>query len=860
VFAFRRVNAVAQATVPVDTFVFSHFIHAVNTPPPAAEQSPAPAPASGGVERRRVREPAPLFSEALTAALTLLPELKLLIGLLTAAVIVVALYFGRDIVMPLALALLLGFVLDPLVGRLKRWGLPRPAAVVIVVAFALALLASVGLLLGKQVSVISAELPTYQSNMQYKLRALRESAGGPGMFDGVLRTFDTLKAEVDKAPPADAGAAPKKTAAAPLQKVQLEEKAATPFQKVLSWLELGSGPLATAGIVFVFVVLVLLDRVDLRDRLLRLWSGSLHRSTDALDEAGERIGKYLTMQLVVNLSYGVPMAVGLWVIGVPGAILWGMVAAAMRFVPYLGPMIASVFPLMLAVAVDPGWSMVLWTVALIVALELLINNIVEPWLYGASTGLSAMSLIVSATFWTALWGPIGLIMSTPLTVCLLVVGRHLPRLQFLDVLLGSQPALDTPTRLYQRLLAGDVEEAIELAIDECEDGGASGFYDDTGVAVLRMASSDHASVATAEHRHRVVIGMEGLIDDLREQHPAAAAGTRLDAVCIGGKWQVDTLAAKMLAHAVSLAGWPAEHRDAAPVTAEYLAQLDLRGARAVCLSYFSAQPQVQARHFCKRLRRRWPDVKIVLALWNAPPELLVDDALEAMGADAVVTSVNEAVLRLSHLMGVDPQQGFLPAPIDETDPQRLEALRASGAEDARAQPIFDAAARRAADIFDVPMATVTLISEDVQTVHGAFGRLGAASDGAGEASRGHGLNVPRSLSMCGHVVASAESLVVPDISRDIRFAGNPALQSQGLRFYAGAPLRDAHDHVLGTLCLLDVEPRTLSERDVKLLQALADDVMQALRSAAVQWAQAAPLIETATAPAAALWGHAVPAQ
>jgi signal transduction protein with GAF and PtsI domain len=249
-------------------------------------------------------------------------------------------------------------------------------------------------------------------------------------------------------------------------------------------------------------------------------------------------------------------------------------------------------------------------------------------------------------------------------------------------------------------------------------------------------------------------------------------------------------------------------------------------------------------------------VKIVLALWNAPPELLGDDAQVAMGADAVVTSINEAVLRLSHLMGVDPQQGFLPAPVAETDPQRLEALRASGAEDARAQPIFDAAARRAADIFDVPMAMVTLISEDVQTVHGAFGRLGAASGGAGEAARGDALNVPRSLSMCGHVVASAEALVVPDISRDIRFAGNPALQSQGLRFYAGAPLRDAHDHVLGTLCLQDVEPRTLSERDLKLLQALADDVMQALRSAVVQWAQAVPAAD----PPSALLGQVVPAQ
>jgi len=833
----------------------------VKTTPPA-DQRPQEAD-SGGVGHGRTLESAPVSTQALTAALTMLPELKLLIGLLTAAVIVAALYLGRDIIMPLALALLLGFVLDPLVGQVKRWGVPRPAAVMIVVALALSLLAFSALLLGKQVSAISAELPTYQSNIEQKLKTLRDDSRAPGMFDGLLRTVDAVKAEVDKAPPEEGSAATKKGAAPP-QKVQLEDKPATPLQKVLSLLEVGSGPLATAGIVLVFVVLVLLDRVELRDRLLRLWSGNLHRSTDAMDEAGARIAKYLTMQLVVNLSYGVPLAAGLWVIGVPGAILWGMVAAAMRFVPYLGPMISSVFPLMLAFAVDPGWSMLLWTLGLIVALEVLSNNVVEPWLYGASTGLSAMSLIVSATFWTALWGPVGLIMSTPLTVCLLVVGRHLPQLQFLDVLLGSQPALDAPTRVYQRLLAGDVEEAVELAIELCDESSATTFYEETAIPVLRMASNDHASVATAEHRHRVVVGMDELIEELREQQPPPVTGGRSDVVCIGGKWEVDILAANMMAHAASLAGLGAQHRSVAPLTAQDVAQLDLRDTRAVFLSYFSPAPQIQARHLCRRLRRRWPNVKIVLALWNTPPEPRGADAQDTIGADAVVTSIHSALMRLSDLIGVDAQQGFLPAPVPENDPQRLEALRTSGAQDARARPIFDAASRRAADIFDVPMAMVTLISEDAQKVHGAFGALGAVTDPSREPSRepspADDLNMPRSLSMCGHVIAGAQALVVADIERDIRFSGNPALKSKGLRFYAGAPLRDRNDHVLGTLCLLDVEPRAMSERDVKLLQAIADDVMADLRHAVEQWRDAEPAADAGDDASAAITAQVVPAQ
>ncbi|MEO7337195.1 MAG: AI-2E family transporter [Caldimonas sp.] len=812
----------------------------------------------GRSDRRRVVDPL-VPAEAMSSMLSLLPELKLLIGLVTAAVIIAALYFGRDILMPLALAFLLGFVLDPMVARLKRWGLPRTAAVVVVVVLTLALLGLAGLLLGNQVSAISARLPTYQSNIQHKLRELHDNAGKPGMFDGMVRTFDTVKAEVDKSAAA-ADETATKGPVAPPQRVQVEEKSPAPFQKVASWLIASSGPLATAGIVLVFVVLVLLDRVDLRDRLLRLWSGSLHRSTDAMDEAGTRISKYLTMQLIVNMSYGVPMAAGLWLIGVPGAILWGMVAAVMRFVPYLGPMISAVFPIALAFAVDPGWHMVLWTIGLIVLLELVSNNLVEPWLYGASTGLSAMSLMVSATFWTALWGPVGLIMSTPLTVCLLVIGRHLPRLKFLDVLLGSQPALDTPTRIYQRLLAGDVEEAIELASEQSEVSTVTGFYNETGVPVLRMASSDHASVATAEHRHRVVIGMEALIDDMSEQYPAPdRSGPRLDVVCIGGKWEVDTLAAKMLAHALSLTGRAAEPRTAAPVNAEYLAQLDLRGARAVCISYFSPEPQVQARHFCRRLKRRWPDMKIVLALWNAPAELLGEDAVKSLGADAVVASMSEAVMRVSHIMGADLVEGFLAAPVSDADPARLAALRASGAEDPRAQPIFDLASRRAADIFDVPMAMVSLISEDTQTVHGSFGQLPAPAETPAEALSADDMTMPRSLSMCGHVVANGQTLVVPDIARDLRFAGNPALQGKGLRFYAGAPLRDAEGHVLGTLCILDVEPRTLTQRDVKLLEALADDVMEALRASVVQWGDALPVTEPVVKSPSAIVGQLVPA-
>lgn len=783
--------------------------------------------------------------------LALLPEARLLVSLITAAVVIAALYYGRAILMPLFLAFLLGFMLDPLVVRLKRWGLPRVYAVVAVMVGVLAALGLSAVFLGNQVSALSAQLPTYQSNIQHKLRELRSKAGQPGLFDGAVRTFDAVQREVNKAAANRTGPA--------VQRVQVEERPPTPMEQALGWAEVGMAPLATAGIVLVFTVLVLLDRVDLRDRLLRLWGGSLHRSTDAMDEAGRRISRYLTMQLAVNVSYGLPMALGLWAIGVPGALLWGSVAALMRFVPYVGPMIAAVFPLALAFAVDPGWDMFLWTAALIVVLELLSNNIVEPLLYGASTGLSAMSLMVAATFWTALWGPIGLIMSTPLTVCLLVVGHHLPRFAFLNVLLGSQPALDPPTRLYQRLLAGDEEEAIEVVTQQTQDGDLAAFYDDAGLPVLRMATSDHASVATAEHRHRVVTGMDRLLDELTELHPPPAGG-RPVAVCIGGKWEVDTLAARMLAHALSLQGRPAEHRPAAALNAETLARLDLRGARSVCISYFAQEPAAAARQFCKRLKRLYPELRIVLGLWHAPQLLRQGATLDELGADAVVGSIGEAMVQLARFVGDDLPEGFLAAPQPDDDPARLQALKDSGLLDPRARSLLEAASRRAADIFDVPLAMVSLITEDRQVVGGAFGHLpppAGSEAGEGASAPAEAMDAQRRLSLCGHVVADGHTMVVPDIARDQRFAHNPLMRERALRFYAGAPLVDAAGFNMGTLCLMDVAPRALTQREVRLLEAMAADLMALLRAEVTQWSALTEPREAPEPPSASV-GQLVP--
>ena len=770
------------------------------------------------------RRPAPVSSSGSAASVetqlaSMLPALRLLVGLLIAALVIAGLYFGRELLIPLALALLLGFLLDPAVSRLKRWGLPRLVATLGVVVITLCALAGMGAYLGNQVSELSAGLPTYQNTIRAKLRNLRQFASGPSVWDGARKTYATVEKEIDSAPGKQSG--PR------VQKVEIQPTELKPLAQFSAWLGKVSEPVIMAGIVLLFLVLILLDRDDLRDRLLRLMGGNLHLATDALNEASERIGRYLRMQFIVNLSYGLPMAAGLWFLGVPGAILWGVAAAIMRFVPYVGPLASAVFPLALAFAVDPGWNMFLGTLALILVLELLSNNVVEPWLYGASTGLSTLSIILAATFWTALWGPVGLILSTPLTVCLLVLGRYLPALRFMEVLLGNAPVLGAPQRLYQRLLAGDVEEAIELCTDVVDAAlpakpaqgqmaeAVGRLYDEIVVPALRMASSHHTGSATAGHRLRLSHGMGELLGELAEQYPPPEAAVARRVHCMGARWEVDALAAQAMAHALGLDGLAATHSPhALSARMEALEDSDWAGVELLCLSVFTPQPQVQVRQICRRLRRRWPQLRIVLALWNAPPALLAEDGFTPLGVQAVTTSMRELRLRIGALLAPLPAGGHPLAPVGEEDGARVAALHASGWLDPTRTDALHDAVVQAANAFHVPFAQVSLV--DADWVH-TPGSLLASASGPSVGRPG----LPRELSVCAYVVSEAADLQVEDIARDPRFADNPLLQAAALRFYAGVPLRDRQGQVLGSFCIMDTAPRSLSEQELDLLHDMA---------------------------------------
>jgi predicted PurR-regulated permease PerM len=409
-----------------------------------------------GLDKRRfvIRQPFKArTSEELIALLSAVATAIL------AVIIIMMLYFGREIIIPIALAILLSFVLAPLVGLLQRVRVPRGLAVVGVVIFAFAAIFAMGSLLASQLTQLAGDLPQYQSTISEKIQSFRDTTAGRGTLERASGMLKDLSKELDKPKDAasalGAGAILSPKAPAPLAPVPVEVRPPEPgaLESLQSLISPLLHPLATTGIIIIFVIFILLQREDLRNRLIRLaGSNDLQRTTAALDDAAGRLSRLFLIQLLLNGTFGVVIGTGLWLIGVPSAILWGILAAVLRFVPYIGAAIAAAFPLALAVAVDPSWSMLLWTLALFLVVEPIVGHVIEPMVYGHSTGLSPVAVVASATFWTALWGPIGLVLATPLTVCLVVLGRHVERLEFLDVMFGDRPALSPPEIFYQRML------------------------------------------------------------------------------------------------------------------------------------------------------------------------------------------------------------------------------------------------------------------------------------------------------------------------------------------------------------------------------------------------------------------------
>src|SRR5580704_12082658 len=364
-------------------------------------------------------------------------------------VAVAALYFGRELFVPLALAILLGFALGPPVLLLRRWHLGRVPSVIVVVLLAFLTIVGIGVIVGSQLAHLAGDLPGYQTNIVHKIHSLRDTSTEGGVIHRTIALLTNLGNEIEKPVEKEPPSIPNRPVALTLNSqpqnpvpVEIHQSNSSPLLLLPQVAAPLLQPLATAGIVVVFVIFLLLQRQDLRDRFIRLAGArDLRRTTHALDDAAHRLSRYLLAQTAINAGVGIVVGTALWLIGVPNPALWGILTTLLRFVPYIGAVIAAAFPAALAIAVDPEWAMMFWVIGLFIVVEVIAGNVVEPWVYGRSMGLSSIAVVIAAAFWTLLWGPIGLLLSTPLTMCLVVLGRHVEHLKFLEVLLGDRPAL-----------------------------------------------------------------------------------------------------------------------------------------------------------------------------------------------------------------------------------------------------------------------------------------------------------------------------------------------------------------------------------------------------------------------------------
>ncbi len=574
-----------------------------------------------------------------------------LFGLLIAAAI---LYLAREVLIPLALALLLSFLLAPAVSLLERWRLGRVPATAIVVILCFSIVGAIGWLAASQAVSLAAKLPEYRQNIIAKIRALRAPSDGKlGQAAEALRELE------DEAAPEQPPLAVKETAA-------------TPLAALMEWIAPFAKPVGTALAVLVFTVLMLLKREDMRDRLIGvIGAGRINLTTQAFGEASERVSSYLTMQLVVNAGFGILFGLALYAIGIPNAMLWGLLATLLRFIPYAGIWIAVATPMVLAFAISDGWSLVAWTVGAFVALELLFVYAAEPWLYGRSTGLSAIAIIAAVIFWTWLWGPVGLLLATPLTVCVAVMGRYIPEFGFLNVLLGVEPVLTPAARLYQRLIARDEEEAIDLSEDYANEHGLLALHEAVVIPALALTEHDRHRGVIDEARERFVFDtVRKIVEDVEDRKamkeeaqrkaeegegkpavPAVAPSAQAAAaICIvGAHDEADHLAALAFARVLPPPDFAAKVIGYPVLAGEIVERVAQCGAKIVCISAVPPNAVIQAGYLIKRLKSRLPEVKILVIIWTSGDIARARARLGESGADRIAASFPDAFAHLREL-------------------------------------------------------------------------------------------------------------------------------------------------------------------------------------------------------------------
>ena len=593
-------------------------------------------------------------------------ETSRLLGMVTAIVVVTTLYFARVVFIPLALALLFTLLLTPLVTFLEKIWVPRLLAILIVVVGLAALLGVLGWQTSQQFVDLTGELPVYRKTLVDKIHSLR----GPGSqrFNNATDTVKELEKEIGTVAPGSATATdsrrtPPVLGSSSTHPLIVEALPSTnPLQSVQNML----GPLATIGVVIIFAVFMLMGREDLRNRMIRLAGrGHLKVMTEAIDDATRRINRYLFLQLVINSSYGIVIGLALRLIGIPNASLWGAFAGILRFLPYVGPPMAALMPVVLSLAIFPGWHHALLTAGLFVVLELLVANFIEPYAYGTHIGLSPLAILVAAVFWTLIWGFPGLVLSTPLTVCLVVMGRYIPSLGFLAVLLGDEQVLPPQAQYYQRLLAGDQSEAKEVLDEFLDKHSLEELYDSVVIPALSLAEQDRHRNELDEATQEYIYGSTTeIVEELAAASPVEAADVspggashlfetrnkdadHVEVLCIPARDEADAVAALLLSQLLVRHGHAAQ---CIPIGSrvEMLAHAGELHPQVVCISALPPFAVGHAQALYARLLAQSPKLEIIVCLWHFEGDAAKNAArLKLAKGHALFTAIPEVLQHMA---------------------------------------------------------------------------------------------------------------------------------------------------------------------------------------------------------------------
>ena len=578
--------------------------------------------------------------------------------------VIVVLYWAQTVVVPLALATLLSFVLTTPVSWLERW-IGRVPAVLVIVTVLFMVLGLAGWGLMRQLDHLADDLPGYRGNIRDKIVDIR-GAGKGGTVEKLQDTLEEIKTDLGKEEPVKGKPAPVP------EPVVVAPTPAASFPG-FAWFGPIIGPLGTAGFVLALVIFMLLERRDLRNRLIGLIGhGRLTTTTKAFDEAGSRVSKQLLMQSLVNAIYGVAAGAGLYFLGVPYALVWGMLGAALRFIPYLGPAMGAGAPILVSLAALPGWHMPLWVVAMFVVLELFTNLVLETVLYAGAAGVSQVALLISVAFWTWLWGPLGLLMATPLTVCLVVLGKHVPGLEFVGMLMADTPPLAPEYGYYQRLLARDPAEAADLIDQHIKSDSVKTVYDSLLLPALNYAERDRLEdrlspdeeTAVIESTRELVTYVGDTVRRAQVVVADAAVETETTPVSEIGREPLrvlgyavnggsDDLALVMLAQAINDLPIVIESGSARLLASDLIALVKTQGVSVICLADLPPSPPSKTRYLVKRLRASMPELRIIVGRWS--PETLADESTQALkdaGATLIATTLVETRAYLEGLLEI----------------------------------------------------------------------------------------------------------------------------------------------------------------------------------------------------------------